>query len=229
MLTHLIHKIKTFIGLLFDSDKRFLYLAQKGFYAKIPDEQYIKRMYKAKLGKELNLNEPKTFNEKLQWIKLFDRKPEYTTMVDKYLAKDYVANIIGNEYIIPTIGVWEKAEDIDFDNLPNKFVLKTTHDSGGIKIVDKSSAEYNEKELKKFFRKRLKRSLYSITREWPYKNVKPRIIAEKYMENNGEELCDYKVHNFNGIPKVILVCRDRFGNGGLKEDFYSETWVKTTA
>ena len=139
-------------------------------------------IYKNVFNKELDLEEPKTFNEKLQWLKLYDRKNIYTTMVDKYEAKQYVSNIIGKEYIIPTYDVYEKFEDIDFKKLPNQFVLKTTHDSGGL-VICRDKKTFNYKKAKSKLNKDLKKNYYLNGREWPYKNVHPRIIAEKYMQN----------------------------------------------
>lgn len=198
----------------------------------IPDRLYLKLKFRQKMGKWPDLDNPKTFNEKLQWLKLHDRKPIYSTMVDKYEAKRYIADIIGEEYIIPTLGVWDRFEDIDFDALPNQFVLKCTHDSGGLVIVcDKSSM--NLDAARKKINRSMKRNYYWHGREWAYKNVKPRIIAEQYMEdgNPGEKperidagLTDYKVHCFNGKPKLILVCKDRFSRGGMTEDFFSDEW-----
>ncbi len=179
---------------------------------RIPDEKYLKIVYKSILKTELNLNNPETFNEKLQWLKLNDRNPQYINMVDKYEVKKYVANSIGEEYIIPTIGVWERFEDIDFNQLPNQFVLKCTHDSGGLSIC-KDKKEFSIKEAKKKLSKSLKRNFYYFGREWPYKNVKPRIIAEKYMvDESGIELKDYKIFCFNGKAKFILVDFGRFSN-----------------
>lgn len=179
---------------------------------RIPDEKYLKIVYKSILKTELNLNNPETFNEKLQWLKLNDRNPQYINMVDKYEVKKYVANSIGEEYIIPTIGVWERFEDIDFNQLPNQFVLKCTHDSGGLSIC-KDKKEFSIKEAKKKLSKSLKRNFYYFGREWPYKNVKPRIIAEKYMvDESGIELKDYKIFCFNGKAKFIQVDFGRFSN-----------------
>ena len=178
----------------------------------IPDEKYLKIIYKSILKKDLNLENPKTFNEKLQWLKLNNRNPEYTKMVDKYEAKKYVANIIGEEHIIPIIGVWDKFEDIDFKGLPNQFVLKCTHDTGGL-IICKDKEKINLKEVKKKINKSLKRNFYYYGREWPYKNVKPRIIAEKYMvDESGVELKDYKIFCFDGKAKFILVDFGRFSD-----------------
>ena len=190
----------------------------------IPDKIYLKKKFKKKMGYQLNLKEPKTFNEKLQWLKLYDHKPIYTIMVDKYEAKKYVADIIGEEYIIPTYGVWDRFEDIDFDSLPDRFVLKTTHDSGGVVICrDKSIRNIESARIK--LSKSLKNNFYYQGREWPYKNVKPRIIAEEYIEElDSSSVPDYKVHCFNGVPKVILVCKDRFSEQGLTEDFFDVNW-----
>ena len=177
------------------------------------DETYLKFVYGIALGKKLNLNNPKTFNEKLQWLKLHDRKDIYTTMVDKYEAKKYVAERIGEEHIIPTLGVWNHFDEIDFDALPDQFVLKCTHDSGGLVIcTDKS--KFDREAARKKIEHSLKRNFYWFGREWPYKNVPARIIAEKYMsedENNTESsvLTDYKFFCFDGIPRIVYVSKDK--------------------
>lgn len=190
----------------------------------LSDKCYLTLLYIASFRKFPNWKNPQTFNEKLQWLKLYNRNPLYSTLVDKYEVKRYVAKKIGEEYIIPTLGVWDSFEDIDFNSLPNQFVLKCTHDSGGLVIVkDKSNLDVNAAKEK--IEKSLKRNFFWQGREWPYKNVKPRIIAEKYMSDiDDTQLTDYKVHNFNGIPKVILVCRDRYSESGLTEDFYNVKW-----
>lgn len=189
----------------------------------LPDSFILKLKYRLRMKKKLNLDNPITFNEKLQWLKLNNRKNEYTTMVDKYEVKSYVEKKIGEKYIIPTLGIWEHFDEIDFAILPNQFVLKCTHDSGGLVIV-RDKTKMNIANIRDVIEKSLKRNFYYLGREWPYKNVKPRIIAEKYMTDNGEDLEDYKIFDFNGVPKVILVCRDRFKNAGLTEDFYSDEW-----
>lgn len=199
-----------------------LYLMNKNFFKWIPDEKYIKIKYKLEMNQKLNLKEPRTFNEKLQWLKLYDRKPEYTKMVDKYEAKKYVADIIGEEYIIPTLGVWDKFEDIDFTKLPNQFVLKPTHASGNV-FICKNKDEIDYKKLKKTVQKWLKRNYYLVHREWPYKNVKPRIIAEEYMEDQIGELIDYKVYAFNGQCDYVMVCFDRI-KGETKFIYYDRNW-----
>lgn len=207
------------------SDSKVKLLAYKIANYLIPDSLYVRLKFRKAFGRWPNLKNPATFNEKLTWLKLYDHNPLYTKMVDKYEAKNYVADIIGEEHIIPTYGVWDKAEDIDFDALPDKFVLKATHDSGRV-IICKDKSTLDKDRAIKEMRESLKRNFYAVTREWPYKNVKPRIIAEKLLEmDEEEELADYKVHNFNGVPEVILVCRDRFGSNGLTEDFFDKEWV----
>lgn len=188
------------------------------------DELYLKFFYRIVMGKKLNLDNPQTFNEKLQWLKLHDRKDIYTTMVDKYEAKKYVAEQIGEEYIIPTLGVWDSFDDIDFDSLPNQFVLKCTHDSGGL-VICRDKSTFDKNSARKKINRSLKSNFFWFGREWPYKNVKPRIIAEKYMEDTRSfDLKDYKFFCFHGNPRMTLVCSERFSGGGLKEDFFSETW-----
>ena len=216
--------IKRLNGLFTDREKRFLALERRGFYDKLSDEQFIRKKWKAVFGTEIDLDNPKTFNEKLQWLKLHDRKPEYTTMVDKYSVKDYVAKLIGEKYIIPTIGVWDSYDEIDFDSLPDKFVLKCTHDSGSVKIVkDKSKIDHTQ--LKKYFKRKLRCNYYYGAREWPYKNVKPRIIAERYMEDLAtKELRDYKFFCFNGNPKILLVVLGR-NTDHETGDFFDENYT----
>lgn len=175
----------------------------------LTDKFFLKILFKLRMGYQLDLDNPKTYNEKLQWLKLHNRKPEYTKMVDKVGAKEYVANIIGEEYIIPTIGVWDRVEDIDWDALPNQFVLKCTHDSGGIVICpDKSKLDI--RAAKKMLKWGLRRNFYAQNREWPYKNVKHRIIGEQYMvDESGYELKDYKWFCFDGEPKALFIATDR--------------------
>ena len=186
----------------------FVYGIRGGFRF-LNDAAYVKLLYWCSIRKKLDLENPKTFNEKLQWLKLYDRKPEYTRMVDKYEAKRYVAEKIGEEYIIPTLGVWDRFEDIDFDSLPDQFVLKCTHDSGGLVIV-KDKAKLDKKAAKKKIEKSLRRNYYYCGREWPYQNVKPRIIAEAFMvDESGTDLKDYKFFTFNGKAKMLFVATDR--------------------
>lgn len=190
----------------------------------IPDSLFVRLKFRKAFGRWPDLKNPRTFNEKLTWLKLHDHNPQYTRMVDKYEAKRYVAGIIGEEYVIPTYGVWDSAEEIDFDALPDKFVMKATHDSGRV-IICRDKSKLDKEWARAEMKKSLKRNFYAVTREWPYKNVKPRIIAEKLLElPDDEEPADYKVHNFDGTPEVILVCRDRFAETGLTEDFFNTEW-----
>lgn len=188
--------------------KIIIYLASKGII-KYDDEKYLKFVYKEKTGYELNLDNPETFNEKLQWIKLYDRNPQYTNLVDKYEVRKIIEEKIGKEYLIPCLGVYNSVDKIELDKLPNQFVLKTTHDSGTV-IICKDKATFDFKNAKKVLKKRLKRKYFYLWREWPYKNVKPRIIVEKYMEDKDtSELRDYKFYCFDGIPKLMFIVKDR--------------------
>ena len=203
-----------------DKDYRFRILAGIGHKAKMDPEQFLKRMYAIHMGRELNLEHPLTYTEKLQWLKLYDHRPEYTTMVDKYAVKEYIADKIGQEYVVPLLGVWDKTEDIDFDSLPDQFVLKTTHDSGGI-VVCKDKSRLDIPAARKKLSYFLKRNYYDHNREWPYKNVPHRIIAEKYMEDSRQgELRDYKFFTFGGVPKVLYIAQGRGRGGETVADFF---------
>ena len=205
-----IKKVKMLFLSIYSKYYRFFLLSKFGKTHNVDDEEYLKKIYKVRMGKDLNLDNPKTFNEKLQWLKLHDRKPEYTTMVDKYEVKKYVADIIGEEYIIPTLGVWDNVEDIELDKLPNQFVLKCTHDSGSI-VICKDKSKLDFEAAKKKLKKGLKRNLFWYGREWPYKDVKPRIIAEKYLTDmQANDLYDYKFFCFGGTVRCFKVDFDRF-------------------
>lgn len=192
------------------------------FIALLPDKFFLSLKYYKNFGRFPQWNNPKTFTEKLQWLKIYNRNPLYSTMVDKYDAKKYVANKIGGKYIIPTLGVWEKAEDIDFDSLPNQFVLKTTHDSGRI-IICKNKSILEKENIIKILNESLKRNFHAITREWPYKNVKPQIIAEKYIDNNDQDLIDYKFYCFNGVATYCQVITNRTEVETI--DFFDKNWI----
>jgi len=186
----------------------------------LPDKLYLKLFFRLSVGYPLDLKNPRSYNEKLQWLKLYNRKPEYTRMVDKVEAKKFASELIGEEQIIPTLTVYDRAEDIDFNTLPDQFVLKCTHDSGGIVICSNKNTLDKEAAIKKL-RKGLKTNYYYENREWPYKNVRPRIIAEKYMTDDGYELKDYKFFCFNGEPKLMFIATDRFNKKEeTKFDFY---------
>lgn len=209
-----------YIKFFLDPSFKFSILASRGWYNDLSDADFLKRKYKLGMGKELDLENPQTFSEKLQWLKLHNRKPEYTQMVDKYEAKKYVANVIGEEYIIPTLGVWDRVEDIDWKSLPNQFVLKCTHDSGGLVICKDKSTLDTKKAVKKI-QKSLKRNYFYETREWPYKNVKPRIIAEEFIGSGDIE--DYKFSCYNGVATDVMICMDR-GTGDTKFYFFDQEW-----
>ena len=179
-----------------------------------PDRLYLQIKFRLEMGEKLNLKHPKTFNEKLQWLKLYNRRPEYTTMVDKHAVKNYVANKIGKEYIIPTLGVWDRLEEIDWEVLPNQFVLKTTHGGGGGGVsICRDKATFNRQEACQKLQRSLNSDIYLNYREWPYKDVPKRIIAEKYMvDESGVELKDYKFFCFNGRVEYFKVDFDRFNS-----------------
>ncbi|MCM1140432.1 MAG: glycosyl transferase [Muribaculum sp.] len=188
----------------------------------VPDSIYTRLKFKRNLHRWPNLRNPKTFNEKLCWLKLHHRDPLMSTMVDKADAKDYVANIIGDEYIIPTLGLWNDADDIDFSSLPSQFVIKGTHDSGRVIVCDDKS-KLDETGAREEMRKSLNRDFYAITREWPYKNVSHRIIAEKFIQQADGGLTDYKFFCFNGYVDSVMVCLDRH-IGKPKFYFFDKDW-----
>lgn len=191
------------------------------FFRWLPDRVYIRVLYRIMMGRPLNLDKPVTYNEKLQWLKLYNRRPEYTTMVDKLAVKEYVARIIGKDFIIPTIAVWENVDDIDWELLPEKFVLKTTHGGGSSGIVIcKDKGTLNKRFAIESLRKSMKKDIYRNLKEWPYKGVPKRILAEPYFEDSVlGELPDYKFFCFNGEVKALFIATDR-GSGNVKFDFF---------
>ncbi len=195
------------------------------FCRQLPDEMYIKMMYYVKLGQKCDLKNPKTFDEKLNWLKLHDRRPEYSMMADKYAVREYIKDKIGEEYLIPLLGVWDKPEDIDFEALPKQFVLKCTHDSASVIICrDKDDpVAFNRIEAVKLLNNSLKVNYFYPSREWPYKDIKPRVIAEKYMtDESATELKDYKLYCFDGEVKLIQVDFGRFVHH--ERNLYDTDW-----
>lgn len=186
-----------------------------------PDKLYLQICYYLEMGKKLDLRNPKTMNEKLQWLKLYNRKPEYTTMVDKILVKEYVSKIIGNEYIVPLLGTWNLPHEIDYTTLPDQFVLKTNHSGGntGVIIV-KDKSKLDTEHTIKVLNRSLKSDIYSLCREWPYKGINKKILAEKYL---GDDLVDYKFYCYNGYVDAVLVCIDR-QIGAPKFYFFDKDW-----
>lgn len=214
-------KIKTAIKLLKEDKTLFWGSIIQQFFRWLPDIPYLKLLYKFKMGRNLDLKNPRTFTEKLQWLKLYNRNPIYTTMVDKYHVKEYVTKLIGREYIIPTLAVYDCVEEIDFDRLPNQFVLKCTHDSGGI-VICKDKTKIDIKAVKTRLSTALKAKFFRKNREWPYKNVRPQIIAEQYLSDGVGEINDYKFFCFNGIPRFFKIDYNRFINH--QANYYNLDW-----
>lgn len=218
----ILRKIKSYVC---DKDYRFLINANYGRYDHWDDEKYLKRKFKAILGRELDLENPKTFNEKLQWLKLRDRKPEYTMMADKFLVRDYIREQLGEEYLIPLIGAWDSPEEIDFDALPEKFVLKCNHNSGVGMYICKDKSKMDVNKVKEGLRKGLAQDYYLVHREWPYKEVPRKIICEQYMTDTPEsqDFTDYKFFCFNGKVDCVMLCLER-SSGDTKFYFFDKAW-----
>lgn len=221
---------------IFSRKARFEFLNSLGIYRHLSDENFVKLAYKSRVGKKINLDNPKSFNEKIQWLKLYDRNPCYTMMVDKLLVKDYVASKIGKEYVVPTIDSWKSVNDIDFEKLPDKFVLKCNHNSGrGMCICDDKS-DLNFDMVKEKLQEGICEDYYIKAREWPYKNVNRRILAEKYMEDDNIEkyfgetgthgLIDYKFYCFNGVPKFFYIGYANIKDGCKRDliSYYTLDW-----
>ena len=187
----------------------------------IPDKLFLYIEYYCLMGKVLHLNNPKTFNEKLQWLKLYGRRPIDTVLSDKYAVKEYISKTIGSEYVIPLIGVWDDFDDINFDELPDQFVLKCTHDSGGI-VICKDKSNFDIDAARKLLKKNLQTDFYVYSREKAYRDIPRRIIAEKYMEDSKtKELRDFKFFCFDGVPKALFIATDRQKEGEeTKFDFF---------
>lgn len=206
----------------------FLYLlGLKGFFKGMDDERYLKMIYKSKFKKELNLEHPQAYTEKLQWIKLYDQKPEYQNHADKFLVREYIKETLGEEYLIPLIGVYESVEEIDWSSLPNRFVLKCTHGSG-CNIVCTNKENLDISLAKNKLNKWMNHSWFWFGREWSYKNLKPRIICEEFLETNQDSTPnDYKFLCFNGEPKLMQLHMNRY-RSDYTMDYYSMDWEKTS-
>lgn len=191
----------------------------------MPDEKYLKIKYYLSLGKKLDLENPQTFNEKLQWLKLFNRNPLYTRLVDKYLVRDYIKEKLGEEYLIPLLGVWDDPDDIDFDALPNQFVLKCNHNSGLGMCICKDKTKLDLEKVRSELKKGLNQDYYITGREWPYKDVPRKVIAEKYMTDSvdSSDFTDYKFFCFNGYVDCVMVCLER-SSGNPKFYFFDKDW-----
>ena len=214
---------------LFNGDKEkirlrlFSAFSRRGLLDFLSDKTYLKLKYWCAFGKSLNLKNPQTYNEKLQWLKLYDRKPLYTKLVDKVTVKDYVAQIIGKDYIIPTLGIWDSFDEIDFDSLPSQFVLKANHsgNSEGV-VICKNKDSFDKEKAKMILGQALATDYYKDGREWPYKDVTRKIFAEEYLEDNDtRELRDYKFFCMNGVCRALFIATDRQKEGEeVKFDFY---------
>lgn len=200
-------------------------LAQKGFFDSWTDERYLKLTYRLMIGKKLNLNNPQTFNEKLQWLKIHDRNYQYTNLVDKIEAKKIVGKVIGEEYIIPTLEICDSFDEIDWKKLPNRFIIKCNHNSGGVIVVN-DKKDLDKDSLRTHFNKLLKKNYYYNGREYPYKNIKPKIMIEENIQNANtkKQIDDYKLMCFNGKVKCSFVCSNRDSKEGLCVNFYDEDW-----
>lgn len=215
-----VSKLKNGLRFVLDKDYRVVVLTGAGKLSNMSDEDVIKHKYYYHFGKKLDLKNPITYTEKLQWLKLYDRRSEYKEMVDKLAAKEFVRNRIGEEYVIPTLGVWNSPDEIDFNSLPNQFVLKCTHDSGGL-VICKDKSTLDIEKAKQKLKACLKRDYYLIHREWVYKDVPRKIIAEMYMEDGADgELRDYKFFTFAGEPKVLYIAQGRGNSEETTADFF---------
>ena len=219
---------KQFLFLLRNNPKKLLVIILCKLSPLFSDKIYLKCLYRIRMGYWPNFKNPQTFNEKLQWLKLYNRNPEYTVMADKVKVKEWVAKRIGEEYLIPTLGVWDNPDDIDFDTLPNQFVLKCNHNSGRGMYICKDKSKMDVDAVKKELRKGLSENYFLHGREWPYKNIPRKILAEKYMEdkNSTDGLKDYKLMCFDGKVYCSFVCSDRYSDEGLKVTFYDREWKR---
>lgn len=213
-----LEKIKRY---LYDSEFRIRINTNMGIYNSMDDKNHIEKLFRASMDYNLDLHNPKTFNEKLQWLKLYNRRPEYTKMVDKYKVREYISEKIGEEYLIPLLDVWDDSDDIDFDTLPNQFVLKCNHNSGLGMCICKDKNSLDISKVRSDLRKGLKQDYYLTGREWPYKNVPRKIIAEKYItDETGTNLRDYKFYCFDGKAKVVGIYQDRNTDKETTGDFF---------
>ena len=187
-------------------------------------QMWLRVYYRLRTKKRLNLVSPSSFQEKTQWLKLHYTDPLFTRLVDKYEVRKYVAERVGDEYLIPLLGVYDRFDDIDFDLLPDQFVLKPTHDSGGI-VICKDKACFNKRKAKRKLNRSLRHNYFFQGREYPYRDVKPRIVAEQYMSDGiSKQLPDYKFFCFNGKPEILFMAEGRFSKEGARFTFYDMNW-----
>ena len=223
-MNSVISKVKTAVSLAKTPSKLLLPAGQNGLLNFIPDKAYLKAVFKAEIGYRLDLEHPKTYNEKLQWIKLYDRKPEYVIYADKYKVREYIAGTIGEKYLVPLIGMYERAEKIPWGSLPDRFVLKCNHASG-TNIICKNKKALDTVSAEKKLNAWLKKNAFWGAREWCYKDIESCIICEEFIETkDGNTPDDYKFMCFNGVPRLIQVHHDRYGEHTL--DYYTPEWKK---
>lgn len=212
--------ISTFVKLLRTPGKLFKPLAARGMFKWMPDKLYLKVLYRCEIEKKLDLDHPNGFNAKIQWLKLYDRNHAYSKWVDKKMAKDMAGQKIGYEHVVPLINSWSRAEDIDFDSLPDKCVLKCNHDQGSTIIFNREKG-VDVKEIREFFSKRLRKNAYMTTREWPYKSITPKVICEPFL---GKDIIDYKFFCFNGEPNFVNVGQKTNDDHVMRVSFVDFDW-----
>ena len=220
-----INMIRKALKYVFDPNYRFTIDANRGKYNNLPDEEFLKRKFKVIFGRELDLDDPKTLNEKLQWLKLYNRKPEYVMMVDKVLVRDYIKEVLGEEYLIPLVGTWDSVDEIDFDALPDKFAMKCNHNSGLGMCICRDKSKLDLAKVKNELRRGMAQDYYLTNREWPYKDVKRKIICEHFMSDapGASDFTDYKFFCFNGKVDSVMVCLER-SSGDTKFYFFDKDW-----
>lgn len=220
-----INMIRKALKYVFDPNYRFIIDANRGKYNNLPDEEFLKRKFKVIFGRELDLKAPQTFNEKLQWLKLYNRRPEYTMLVDKYLVRNYIRERLGEQYLIPLVGAWDSPDEIDFDALPDKFVLKCNHNSGVGMYICRDKSKMDVEKVKRELARGLAQDYYLTGREWPYKDVPRKIICEKFMSDSegATDFTDYKFFCFGGKVDCVMVCLER-SSGDTKFYFFDQNW-----
>ena len=220
-----INMIRKALKYVFDPNYRFIIDANRGKYNNLPDEEFLKRKFKVIFGRELDLKAPQTFNEKLQWLKLYNRRPEYTMLVDKYLVRNYIRERLGEQYLIPLVGAWDSPDEIDFDALPDKFVLKCNHNSGVGMYICRDKSKMDVEKVKQELARGLAQDYYLTGREWPYKDVPRKIICEKFMSDSegATDFTDYKFFCFGGKVDCVMVCLER-SSGDTKFYFFDQNW-----
>lgn len=220
-----LYNIKKILKIIICPRYILFYLDRLGII-RIDDKLYVKAQYELIFDKKLNLKKPESYNEKLQYLKFYEKNEKYSNYVDKYKVKKIVSDLIGEDYVIPTLGIYDNFDDINFSKLPNQFVIKCTHDSGGI-VVCNDKTKFDNKKAKKIINKSLKKDYFFESREYPYKDLKPKIMIEEYMEDKRtKELIDYKFYCFNGEPKILDVCSNRYKDGGLKQSYFDMEFNK---